>query len=238
MTEFFKDQDLFNFGANVIANCTVDATKDDAPVDAPETKHHGLKLRVFEALFPMLTSIKKSPIKRMKISEGVKNLMFNYHNHKKEIKDLDVVLHLGKAILEANLDEVADVLEEGTKMHDKWMEVYTKREELKVDVGDYKDALNHCLMDSLVLLANEEDFLLIMHEYGIESLFEIVNFQRYIKEEKKEEDFLYKSFMGDAKVNDKVTIILNQIIAVLGSDNVELEVEQDCESATPDVGDN
>jgi hypothetical protein len=147
MTEFFKDQNLFNFGANIIANCTIDTTKDAVPSDAPGSKHHGLKLHVFESLFPMLTSIKKSPTKRMKISEGVKNLMFNYHNHNKEIKDFEVIMHIGKAIMEANIDMVADVLEEGTKLHAKWMEVYENRKDVEVDLGECRDALNHCLMD-------------------------------------------------------------------------------------------
>ena len=46
MTEFFKDQDLFNFGANVIANSTIDACKNS------------LKLSPFTSIFSMLTSIK------------------------------------------------------------------------------------------------------------------------------------------------------------------------------------
>ena len=88
------------------------------------------------------------------------------------------------------------------------------------------DSLNHCIMDSLVLLANEEDMLNIMHSYGFENLFQIINFQRYIKETDEElQKMVYKSFMGEVKLSDKTTIVLNQIIAVLGGDDIKLEVE-------------
>lgn len=71
-------------------------------------------------------------------------------------------------------------------------------------------------MDTLVLLANEEEMLLLMHEHGIQSLFELLNFQKYVKDKTFiSNDMMYQSFMGDAKINEKVTIILNQIIAVL-----------------------
>lgn len=84
-------------------------------------------------------------------------------------------------------------------------------------------------MDSFVLLANEEDMLHIMHDYGIQALFEILNFQKYAKESSPSESgVVYHSFMGDAKINEKVTIILNQIIACLGNDNIgTLEVNQE-----------
>lgn len=71
-------------------------------------------------------------------------------------------------------------------------------------------------MDSLVLLANEEEMLLAMHEHGIQCLFELLNFQKYVKDKTfVSNDMMYQSFMGDAKINEKVTIILNQIISVL-----------------------
>jgi hypothetical protein len=62
-------------------------------------------------------------------------------------------------------------------------------------------------MDSLVLLANEEEMLKIMHSYGIENLFQIINFQRYIKETNEDiHKMTYNSFMGDTKLSEKVTI--------------------------------
>lgn len=86
MTDFFKDQDIFNFGANIITNCTIDATKDNSPKDAPKSEHDSMSLRIFQPIFALMTTIKKSPIKRLSITEAVKNLMFNYHNHLEEIK--------------------------------------------------------------------------------------------------------------------------------------------------------
>lgn len=142
MTEFFKDQDLFNFGANVIANCTIDATKDTAPKDAPASQHKGCSLHVFKPLFSMLTSIKKSPVKRMKITEGVKNLMFNYHNHLDEIKEYDLISALGKALIETNSEDCSDILEEGTSLHPEWMKAYENRKEVEVNIGNYKG--KHC----------------------------------------------------------------------------------------------
>ena len=97
---------------------------------------------------------------------------------------------------------------------------------VSVLVSLHLDSLNHCIMDSLVLLANEEDMLNIMHSYGFENLFQIINFQRYIKETDEElQKMVYKSFMGEVKLSDKTTIVLNQIIAVLGGDDIKLEVE-------------
>lgn len=93
MTGFFKDQDLFNFGANVIANSTIDAEKN------------GLTLASYKPLLEMISSIKKSPTKRMKITEAVKNLMFTYNDNLQEIKDLDVVVSIGTALIETNVHE-------------------------------------------------------------------------------------------------------------------------------------
>lgn len=126
MTEFFKDQDIFNFAANVIANSTIDAEKNE------------LTLKSFKPLFSMLTSIKKSPVKRMKITEGVKNLMFTYSKNLKEIQEFEVIICLGKALIETNLDELSEVLEEDTKLHPKWMEVYENRKEIDAEIGPYK----------------------------------------------------------------------------------------------------
>mmetsp|Transcript_12166 Transcript_12166/g.12170 ORF Transcript_12166/g.12170 Transcript_12166/m.12170 type:complete len:257 (+) Transcript_12166:3-773(+) len=93
MTGFFKDQDLFNFGANVIANSTIDAEKN------------GLTLASYKPLLEMISSIKKSPTKRMKVTEAVKNLMFTYNDNLQEIKDLDVVVSIGTALIETNVHE-------------------------------------------------------------------------------------------------------------------------------------
>lgn len=142
MTEFFKDQDIFNFGANIITNCTIDATKDDAPADADASKHKSVPLSVFESVFPMLTSIKKSPLKRLKITEAVKNLMFNYHNHLPEIKQYDVIGHIGKALIETNQADLSDVLDEGVEMKPQWMQAYENRKEVEVDIGEFKGKQN------------------------------------------------------------------------------------------------
>lgn len=98
------------------------------------------------------------------------------------------------------------------------------------------DSFNHCLMDSLVLLANEEDMLRIMHEYGIQSksplsdnldLFEILNFQRYLKTDENPNNVIYQSFMGDTKINEKVTVILNQIIAVMNQEESKENIQEE-----------
>jgi len=219
MTTFFKDSEFFNFGANIITNCTIDALKVHADAKAPLCT-----LQVFTPLFDMMTSIKKSPVKRLKITEGVKNLMFNHSTHLKELKESDVLSSLGKALIEANHSELPEVMEEDCKLKDTWMEAYEKRNDTPADIGAYKDSFNHCLMDSLVLLANEEDMLLQMHEYGIQNLFEILNFQKYVKDDSATSVTMYQSFMGDAKISEKATIILNQIIAVLQGGASENEV--------------
>lgn len=108
------------------------------PDDAPESLHTGCSLNVFKPLFTLLTTIKKSPIKRMKVTEGVKNLMFNYHNHLQEIKDNDVIGALGKALIETNFEYLVDVLDEGVELRGDWMTVYEKRNEIKVDLGEYQ----------------------------------------------------------------------------------------------------
>lgn len=126
MTDFFKDQELFNFGANVIANSTIDAEKNE------------LKLTPYKPLLMMLTSIRKSPVKRMKVTEAVKNLMFTYSTNLAEMKELDVVVYLGKALIEANIDMWAEVIDEDIKLHPKWLEAYEKRKEVPTDIGDFK----------------------------------------------------------------------------------------------------
>lgn len=99
-------------------------------------------------------------------------------------------------------------------MHPHIMQVYENRKEVDVEIGEYKDPINHCIMDWLVLLANNEDMLHIMHSYGFSHLFEILNFQKYGETAVEQGKGLYVSFMGDAKINEKVVVILNQIIAV------------------------
>ena len=74
----------------------------------------------------------------MKISEGVKNLMFSYNSNLSEIKQLDIVMHLGKALIEANLDQLADVVEENSILHPKWQEAYENRKETEVEIGPYR----------------------------------------------------------------------------------------------------
>ena len=69
-----------------------------------------------------------------------------------------------------------------------------------------------------------------MNEYGISSLFEILNFQRYAKEETAlGQDTSYQSFMGDVKINEKVSCILNQIIAVMNNKNNPEEASKETE---------
>lgn len=147
--------------------------------------------------------------------------------------------------MENNLDEATEVIEEGINLNPEWMHIYENRKEVEVDIGGYRgkllkwllDSLNHCVMDSLVLLANEEDMLKIMHSYGIENLFQIINFQRYNSETSEDiKKLSYKSFMGDTKLSEKVTIgkvsilnwyiVLNQIIAVMGHEGEKLKAEQ------------
>lgn len=55
----------------------------------------------------------------------------------------------------------------------------------------------------------------LMHSYGIQHLFELMNFQNYAKNTDENSVSVYQSFTGDATINEKVAIVLNQIIAVL-----------------------
>mmetsp|Transcript_12166 Transcript_12166/g.12171 ORF Transcript_12166/g.12171 Transcript_12166/m.12171 type:complete len:90 (+) Transcript_12166:927-1196(+) len=56
----------------------------------------------------------------------------------------------------------------------------------------------------------------IMNDYGIQNLFEILNFQKYVsKEPIASQEAAYQSFMGDTQINEKVTVVLNQIISIL-----------------------
>lgn len=90
-------------------------------------------------------------------------------------------------------------------------------------------------MDALVLLANEEDMLNIMNDYGIQNLFEIINLQKYATGEViLKKDATYQSFMGDTKIDEKVPVILNQIVAVLREQPKTLEVEEDAKEETPE----
>ena len=120
---------------------------------------------------------------------------------------MDILEGLGKALIEANIEEACDVIDEDIVIHSAWRQVYDNRKEVEVDTGSYKDSINHCLMDSLVLLANEEEMLKIMHQYGIQHLFEILNFQKYKDLNSQSSSLMYKSFMGDALITEKVTIV-------------------------------
>ena len=184
----------------------------------------------------MLTSIKKSGIKRLKITEAVKNLLLNHQTHLAEIKEFDFVMNLGKSLIEVNKNDLAKVIDEDIILHKEWLKLYENCHKIDLELQEYKESINHCIMDCLVLLANEEDMLHLMNEYGIQNLFEIVNFQKYINSEAvSQDDMIYKSFMGEALINEKVTIILNQIIAVLKSDS---EVENSKTEEIPDAEDN
>ena len=136
MTEFFKDSDIFNFGANIITNWSIENTHDE--VNEEEKKSQPISLKIFKPLFAMLTSIKSSPFKRLKITEAVKNLMFHYQHYIKEIKEFDVIGHIGKALIESNLSDISDVIEEGAKLIPDWLELYNKRFDIKVDIGNFK----------------------------------------------------------------------------------------------------
>ena len=119
MTEFFKDSDIFNFGANIITNWSIENTHDE--VNEEEKKSQPISLKIFKPLFAMLTSIKSSPFKRLKITEAVKNLMFHYQHYIKEINEFDVIGHIGKALIESNLSDISDVIEEGAKLNPDWL---------------------------------------------------------------------------------------------------------------------
>ena len=136
MTEFFKDSDIFNFGANIITNCSIDSSSEENKEGELKTKP--ISLKIFKSLFTMLTSIKKSPFKRLKITEAVKNLMFNYQHYLKEIKEYNVIVHIGKALIETNLDDISDVIEEDTKLNSEWLDTYNKRFDIKVEIGNFK----------------------------------------------------------------------------------------------------
>lgn len=101
MTDYFKDSEIFDFGANVISNCCSGEHENYKP---------------FLQILPMMSSIKKSKAKRMKITEGVKNLLMSYSEHIEEIKEADFLTHIGKSLIEVNKEQLSEVRDEEVKM--------------------------------------------------------------------------------------------------------------------------
>jgi hypothetical protein len=202
---YFHGNADFDYAANVISNATC------------HSAGRKLILETNPSFFlPKLKELSHCPtlMRRLRISETIKNLCFSHKEHIELFLTYELLESLGAALIETQQGRCAKVLDESATLCEQWKTAFLKADEscqlwdrLSSEPGIH-ESLTHCLLDSIVLLVNEDAGISRLIELGGLTLLDLCR----IKALKPSGAALsYNSFMEGVSFDEKEEVLANQM---------------------------